>query len=174
MGVEPRAVGDKYVILLGLGSNLPFLGRAPAEIVERALAALARLGAVERRSRLYHSPAWPRETDPPFVNAAAAIRTDLGPQTLLEALQGIEAGFGRRPAPRNAPRTLDVDLLDYDGRIWLATPQCRLELPHPRLADRDFVLAPLAEAAPEWRHPARGERALELLALLPRRSARPL
>jgi len=83
---------------------------------------------------------------------------------LLDALLALEARFGRRRGARNAARTLDLDLLDYDG-LRLATP--RLLLPHPRLAARRFVLAPLAEIAPGWRHPSLGRRADALLARLP-------
>jgi len=160
------------MILVGLGSSLPFLGRTPEGVVAAALDALSRLGRLERVSSLYRSPAWPNESDPPFVNAVAAISADLAPLPLLSALGGVEAGFGRRRGARNEPRTLDLDLLDYDGRIWLPTPRCALELPHRRLADRDFVLAPLAEIAPAWRHPVTGTPARALLSRLPAVRAR--
>lgn len=162
------------MILVGLGSSLPFLGQPPEDLVRRAIETLGRLGRLERASSLYRSPAWPNESDPPFVNAAAAVSVDLGPQALLAALNGIEAGFGRRQGRRNAPRTLDLDLLDFDGRIWMRTPKSVLELPHPRLSDRDFVLAPLAEIAPEWRHPVSGATARALLSRLSAVRARPI
>ncbi len=114
-------------------------------------------------SSLYETPAWPDPADPPFVNAAAAIETDMRPEALLAALHAIEAGFGRRRSERNAPRTLDLDLLAYHDIVQGEDEQ-GLVLPHPRLANRAFVLAPLAEIAPDWRHPVTGETAEALLA----------
>jgi 2-amino-4-hydroxy-6-hydroxymethyldihydropteridine diphosphokinase len=98
------------------------------------------------------------------VNAVAAVETSLAPIALLDALLALEAGFGRRRSVPNAARTLDLDLLDYDGRRCNGE---RLVLPHPRLHERRFVLAPLAEIAPQWRHPRSAKTAAELLAALP-------
>ena len=82
-------------------------------------------------------------------------------------LHGVETDFGRLRSAPNAPRTLDIDLLDYDGLVMTDG----VVLPHPRLAERSFVLAPLAEIAPDWRHPVTGLGAGELLAALPDRDA---
>ena len=84
---------------------------------------------------------------------------------MLARLHELEATFGRRRGQRNAARTLDLDLLDYRGRI--SEPGERPELPHPRLAGRAFVLLPLAEVAPGWRHPVSGQRIEALIADLP-------
>lgn len=149
------------MILIAAGSNLPFCGHDSQQVVLRAFLALERLVKVERRSSLYHSPAWPDPSDPPFVNAVASVVTGMSPEALLAALHAIEAGFGRRRSVRNAPRTLDLDLLAYDGERRNGPD---LTLPHPRLAGRDFVLVPLCEIAPEWRDPASGELAKTLLA----------
>lgn len=162
------------MILVGLGSSTPFLGRPPEAIVQKALGALSRLGRLCAGSRLYRSAAWPNASDPPFINAVAEIASDLGPTMLLSALTSIEAGFGRQQSCRNAPRTLDLDLLDYEGKIWLPTAHNALELPHPRIAARDFVLAPLAEIAPGWRHPVTGDTARALLSRLGRQAAQPI
>jgi 2-amino-4-hydroxy-6-hydroxymethyldihydropteridine diphosphokinase len=78
-------------------------------------------------------------------------------------LHQVETSFGRRRAAKNAPRTLDLDLLDYDGRVEAGPPT----LPHPRLGERAFVLFPLADVAPEWRHPASGLTVRELISALP-------
>lgn len=113
-------------------------------------------------SSFYATPAWPDESDPPFVNAAAQIETDLSPEALMAALHAIEAGFGRRRSKRNAPRTLDLDLLAFhqerrDGGGG------GLALPHPRLSERAFVLVPVVEIAPDWVSPASGNTAAAML-----------
>ncbi|MEO0399435.1 MAG: 2-amino-4-hydroxy-6-hydroxymethyldihydropteridine diphosphokinase [Pseudomonadota bacterium] len=157
------------MILVGLGSNLPFCRAAPEKTVSRAMAALEGLGAVVLRSSLYRSPAWPDPTDPPYVNAVVAVTSSLEPLLFLRGLQSIEAAFGRRRDRPNAPRTLDLDLLAYHDAV-LEAP--RLKVPHPRLVDRDFVLAPLCEIAPDWRHPVLGDTAADLFARLPACGAR--
>lgn len=145
---------------------MPFAGRSPEKIVAAACGALGRIAVIEAVSSFSAFPAWPVPTDPPFINGVAAISVQLSPEALLAALHGIEAGFGRRRGRRNRPRTLDLDLLDYGGRVGKLSGPDGLVLPHPRLADREFVLAPLAEIAPDWRHPATGETAVDLLARL--------
>jgi 2-amino-4-hydroxy-6-hydroxymethyldihydropteridine diphosphokinase len=106
----------------------------------------------------------PPSDQPWYVNGVASVETALAPLALLEALLAVEAGFGRRRSVPDAARTLDLDLLDYDGRLCATAT---LELPHPRLHERRFVLAPLCDIAPEWRHPRLGLTAAELLARLP-------
>ena len=159
------------MILIALGSSLPFSGLDSQEIVLRAFSALDRIARLKRRSRLFETPAWPDPADPPFVNAVAAIETGLSPEGLLAALHAVEAGFGRRRSERNAPRTLDLDLLAYGAERRSGDG---LVLPHPRLSERAFVLAPLADVAPGWRHPATGRTAAEMLAALPALSAKPV
>jgi 2-amino-4-hydroxy-6-hydroxymethyldihydropteridine diphosphokinase len=154
------------MILIGIGSNLAASGYASP--LDTAAAALRQLPAVGvnllRRSRWYESEPVPRSDQPWFANAVIAVATELAPQLLLEALLTVEAAFGRARGARNAARTLDLDLLDYHGR------RCdteRLVLPHPRLHERRFVLEPLGEIAPLWRHPLLGLTAGELLEQLP-------
>jgi 2-amino-4-hydroxy-6-hydroxymethyldihydropteridine diphosphokinase len=131
-------------VLLGLGGNLG----DPLATIEAALAALAARGvAVSARSRAYRTKPWGVLDQPDFVNLCARASTDLAPETVLAAALGVEAALGRERRERWGPRTIDVDLLAYDDRR-LARPG--LQLPHPRLTERAFVLVPLAEIAPDW------------------------
>ena len=154
------------MILVGIGSNLaaPHFG-SPRKTASAALAQLPAIGvAVVRCSRWYLSQPVPPSDQPWYVNGVALVETRLGPAALLSALLALEARFGRRRGVANAARTLDLDLLDYDGRRFAME---RLLLPHPRLHERRFVLAPLAEIAPDWRHPRLAISASELLRRLP-------
>jgi 2-amino-4-hydroxy-6-hydroxymethyldihydropteridine diphosphokinase len=152
------------VILIALGANLPSSAGTPAQTLQAALLELPpKRITIEKRSGFYQSTAWPDPADPPFVNAVAAIRTDLAPPALLAVLHEVEDRFGRERSEPNAPRTLDLDLLDYDGRIEEGPPL----LPHPRMQDRAFVLLPLRDVAPNWRHPVSGQTVSELIERLP-------
>ncbi len=151
-------------ILIALGANMPSRAGPPAETLKAALAALRAAGVtILKVSSFTETAAWPDPADPPFTNAAASLQTPLQPVVLLELLHVTETGFGRVRSRKNAPRTLDLDLLAYRDVI-LAGPQ--LTLPHPRLDQRRFVLEPLVEIAPEWRHPLTGLTPGQMLAKL--------
>ncbi|QEL54662.1 2-amino-4-hydroxy-6-hydroxymethyldihydropteridine diphosphokinase [Chromobacterium paludis] len=127
---------------VALGSNL----EQPEQQVRAALAALGHLpgSALLRHSSLYRTAPVGYADQPDFINAVAALETDLPPAALLAELFAIEQRFGRQRSFRNAPRVLDLDLLHYDGVIM---SEAELVLPHPRMRERAFVMVPLAEIA---------------------------
>jgi 2-amino-4-hydroxy-6-hydroxymethyldihydropteridine diphosphokinase len=156
----------KSMIFIGIGSNLPSRAGPPRATAEAAVEAMARarLG-VKRRSRWYESAPVPISDQPWFVNGVVEVETDLPPAALLAVLHRIEAAFGRTRTAANAARTLDLDLLDYHGRT--NDGEDGVILPHPRLHERAFVLLPLEELAPGWRHPRTGRPIAALIAALP-------
>jgi len=152
-------------ILVALGANMPSRAGPPLQTLKAALAALAAANMVIVKTSSFHeTTAWPDATQPAFINAAASLQSDLQPFALLELLLSIETDFGRVRSRINAPRTLDLDLLAHGDTVLTGE---RLTLPHPRMASRRFVLQPLAEIAPHWRHPVTGLTCLEMLAALP-------
>ena len=154
---------------IGLGSNL---GNRSAHL----LLAQQQLGKLPETRLLLISQF--HETEPlggppqgKFLNAVAHLETRLSPDLLLKHLLEIEEGMFRPPGhPRWEPRTMDLDILSYDN-VVLRTP--KLTIPHPRLHEREFVLLPLSEIAPFWRHPTLGKSALELLKELAPRADHP-
>jgi 2-amino-4-hydroxy-6-hydroxymethyldihydropteridine diphosphokinase len=156
------------VILIALGANLPGPAGPPAATLRAALSQLEKQGVkILAVSSFYETPAWPDPGQPAYVNAVAAVETTLQPVELLTLLHGVETAFGRLRSLPNASRTLDIDLLDHDGLVVTEG----VTLPHPRMAQRSFVLAPLAEIAPQWRHPVTGEGVENLLSRLPDRDS---
>ena len=149
-------------VIVALGGNLALEGQAVQAVLELAAGRLAaaRLKPV-RRSGWWRSAAWPDPAQPAYLNAVAWVETALEPQAVLQALLQIETAFGRRRSVPNAPRTLDLDLIAYGRRIFEGPD---LVLPHPRAAERLFVMGPLAEIAPDWRHPVTGKTAADLAA----------
>jgi 2-amino-4-hydroxy-6-hydroxymethyldihydropteridine diphosphokinase len=144
-------------VIVALGCNDKGAWRDCREALEAALARFRAEGIdVLLRSSWWRSNAWPDPDDPPFLNGVVIVRTDHDPHALMSALGRIEEAFGRRRGARNAPRTLDLDLIAY-GR--LKGDLDGLILPHPRAAERKFVMGPLAEIAPEWKHPDGGTAA---------------
>lgn len=158
-------LSDDHLVLIGLGANLPSTFGQPADTLRAALERLGVEGVkLSRRSQFWHSKPVPASDQPWFVNAVAALETDLLPEALLALLHRIEAEFGRVRGLVNAPRLIDLDLLAYGRRV--STDDAPI-LPHPRLDQRAFVLRPLAEIAPNWRHPVSGQDLAALIAGLP-------
>ena len=146
---------------IALGSNL---GNREQHL-HSAIDALEHLGEIGAISSFYATEPVGNVPQPDFLNAVVELKTQLAPEKLLQSLLQIEQqqGRDRTASPPQGPRTLDLDLLSY-GTLVLATST--LTLPHPALAQRRFVLEPLAEIAPQWQHPVRGKTAAELLAEL--------
>jgi 2-amino-4-hydroxy-6-hydroxymethyldihydropteridine diphosphokinase len=152
-------------VYLSLGSNV---GDRAANLA-RAIEALATANvSVLQRSALYATEPVDFEPQGWFLNCVAEAETELMPRQLLRALRKMEEGLGRKKLVRRGPRILDVDILLYGSSV-LRTPE--LEIPHPRMTARRFVLVPLAELAPALRHPVLGLTISELLAATPDRSS---
>lgn len=155
------------MILCGVGSNLPHPDfGSPAATGAAALAELGRRGVrVVLQSQWYDTAPVPASDQPWFVNAVVAVATEADPPALLATLQAVEAAFGRQRSVPNAARTIDLDLLAYDDRV--VADGAHLIVPHPRMQERAFVLLPLAEIAPGWRHPVTGRSVEDMIAALP-------
>jgi 2-amino-4-hydroxy-6-hydroxymethyldihydropteridine diphosphokinase len=152
------------MILIGLGANLPGRHGSPETALKGALARLEQRGiSIERLSNWYWSAPVPPSGQPDFVNLVASIGWAHDAPAALSQLHAVEEEFDRRRAEPNAARTLDLDLLDFHGQINSGWPT----LPHPRLHQRLFVLLPLRDVAPAWRHPATGETIAQMLAAAP-------
>jgi len=155
-------------VFLGLGANIPGRWGTPQQTLLRALTALAERGlAPLARSRFYVTKPVGGGRQPDFLNAVIRAPAGLAPLALLRLAKSLERQAGRRPGRRAGPRPLDIDILDYGGRRLGRGGAKRqlggLILPHPELARRAFVLVPLAEIAPHWRHPVLGASATVLL-----------
>ncbi|KIN73957.1 2-amino-4-hydroxy-6-hydroxymethyldihydropteridine diphosphokinase [Sulfitobacter guttiformis] len=174
---SPRTL-SKYIIALGSNQSVGKLG--PSAVLNEALALLEARGFVIRGcSEYYNTPAFPVGAGPNFVNAAALVESSDDPLAVLAHLHAVEAQMGRSRAVRWGARTLDLDLVAAGDLVlpdakthqyWCDLPlelqktaiPTELILPHPRLAERAFVLVPLLDVAPQWCHPVSGKTVREM------------
>lgn len=162
-----------YMIIISLGSNVTSRWGNSDTTILQALRELESVGIkILRRSRLYRTHPYGYSDQPDFTNAAALIQTSRPPTVLLSLLKLVERRAGRQSTVRWGPRALDLDIIDYCGRIidWpdgnnqaIKFKISRLVLPHPGLEKRPFVLQPLLDIAPDWHHPVHGATAGQLL-----------
>ncbi len=181
----PIRTGTYPFGLIAVGSNLPSVDQPPVEVVRRAIEAVhCAISPVITVSRMWQTPAFPAGAGPDYVNAVFSMSWDNGPDDLLKRLAEVEASFGRVRAERWGARVLDLDLIAFGQEVrpdletlnfWVGLSEkakrqktpAELILPHPRMHERGFVLAPLAEVAPDWVHPLFGQSVTEMLAALP-------
>jgi 2-amino-4-hydroxy-6-hydroxymethyldihydropteridine diphosphokinase len=149
-------------VIVALGGNMAGDFGSSEALLEAALAGFAEAGLpVLLKSSWWRSAAWPDPNVQEYRNGVVLVEAQLSPQELIQTLFTIEARFGRARGAPNASRTLDLDLIAY-GRVVSDDPA--LTLPHPRAHERLFVMGPLAQIAPRWRHPVLGRTAVELAA----------
>lgn len=162
MTASPSGLGGVYI---ALGANLPSPAGKPRETLEEALRRLPGAGDIRvlARSPWYASAPVPPSGQPWFVNGVVELETALAPVRLLARLHGLEAELGRVRQRLGEARAVDLDLLDHRGLLRAVPPL----LPHPRMDRRPFVLLPLRDVAPGWRHPATGRAIEDLIAALP-------
>ncbi len=150
------------VVVIAMGSSLRGDYASSTALLDAAVARLRPAGLnVTARSGWWRSAAWPDPSQPDYLNGVVLVETRLSPGEVLASILALEAAFGRKRGLANAPRTLDLDLIAH-GRQVLEGPD--LVLPHPRAHERLFVMGPLAEIAPDWRHPVLGRTASDLAA----------
>ena len=176
---------NNNIFLVALGSNMNLGTAQPIEIIRNAVTELIKFDInLISLSRLYETPAFPEGSGPNFINSAVKVEANYSPNEILQKLHEIEQKFDRKRASRWSARTLDLDLLAFEGHVlpsrkifqkWFDLPISEqkqkipheLVLPHPRMQDRAFVLFPLLDIEPKWTHPTLKKTVLQLYEELP-------
>jgi len=148
---------DEYNVYLALGSNL---GNRAANLKE-AINSLSPQMEVKAKSKVYETPPWGYAEQEKFYNQVLRVQTYLEPEPLLKHLKRLEVALGRKASFQNGPRLIDIDILFYDDRV-LNTPV--LDIPHPHVHERGFVLLPMMDIAPDFVHPVTQRSVREMLA----------
>ena len=174
------------MLLFAFGSNLPTEVAQPVDIIEQSIVNLnLRIGGKLTTSCFYRTPAFPKGNGPDFVNAAGRVDAPISAQDALAICHEIEAEMGRTRQVRWEARVVDIDLIAAGDEVapsrlevqgWIDKPldaqlsqaPDRMILPHPRMHERSFVLRPLLDVAPNWRHPILGLTVAEMLAMRPK------
>ncbi len=173
---------DKKLCWLALGSNLPYGDIGPMQVIEDAIIALQDAGLDQANvSGFYRTEPVPKSDQPDFINCAVTGKISHKALKMLDICQSVEQSFGRDRSTRWGARTLDIDIINYDNQtypsieVWRAvaenmdanTEMPKLVLPHPFMHQRAFVLKPLCDLAPGWRHPVYSRTAADLLSQQP-------
>jgi len=153
------------LILLAFGANLPSKFGSPERTIQHALRTLERHGvSVVASSSTWVTEPVPVSSQPLYYNSVVIVETALSAHDLLALVKSVELSYGRKQGPRNAARVLDIDILAYNEQI-IDDPF--IQIPHPRMQERGFVLFPLKEVAPDWKHPIFKRSLDDLISLLP-------
>ena len=157
------------MIILSLGSNLQSIFGNRFENLNLAMQHLKKEGIIiNKKSSFYETPSYPNKNKPKFINMVVEVKTDLLPINLLLILINIEKLLGRQRRKKNDPRTCDIDIIDYEGQVnEFLTQNPKLIIPHKDLSARNFVLFPLQEILPDWKHPKSKENVSALIQKLP-------
>ena len=157
------------MVILSLGSNLPSKFGTKIENLKLAMHYIEKEGIlIDKKSSIYETPSYPDKNNPKFVNMVISIITNLSAKILMNLLIKIEEKLERKRKFKNDPRTCDIDIIDYKNKIFkYKYKELNLEIPHKELGLRNFVLFPLQEIFPNWKHPKTNENITTLINKLP-------
>jgi len=157
------------MIFLGLGSNLPSSFGDRFGNINLAISHLEVYGIkIIKKSSFYETPSYPNNNNPKFINVVISVKTHLPPDDLMAVLISIERKLERKRNTKNAPRTCDIDIIDYNNQVLdFKYKNLNLTIPHKKLAFRNFILFPLEEIFSTWKHPKTGEIICSLIQKLP-------